>query len=79
MSTIFRQIHIILGWRRILVAFLIIWLVILLSTAFPMLGTHMNSVDTKLYERLNRALKDLEALRQQNVELQEIFKDINIE
>lgn len=78
MSTILRQINAV-GWRRILSVFLLIWLVILLFTAFPMLGTHMNSADTKLSERLNRALKDLEALRQQNVELQEIFKDIIFE
>lgn len=78
MSIVLRQINAV-GWRRILLVFLLIWLAILLFTAFPMLGTHLNSADSKLYERLNRALKDLEALRQQNVELQDIFKDINLE
>jgi uncharacterized membrane protein len=78
MSAIIRQINAV-GWHRILAAFLIIWLVILLFTAFPMLGTHMTSSDSKTSERLTRALADLEALRKQNTELQEIFRDINLE
>jgi glycoprotein 6-alpha-L-fucosyltransferase len=78
MSAIIRQINAV-GWHRILAAFLIIWLVILLFTAFPMLGTHMTSSDSKTSERLTRALADLEALRKQNTELQEIFRDINLD
>ncbi|KAJ3646334.1 hypothetical protein Zmor_023926 [Zophobas morio] len=78
MSAILRQINAV-GWHRLLGAFLFIWLVILVFTAFPMLGTHMSSSDTKTSERLTRALADLEALRRQNTELQEIFRDINLE
>lgn len=78
MNAILRQINAV-GWHRILVGFLFIWLVILVFTALPMLGTHMPSSDTKTSERLNRALADLEALRKQNLELQEIFRDINLE
>lgn len=67
------------GWHRILVAFLAIWLIIFVMTAFPMLGTHMQSSETKTSERLSRALDDLEALRKQNKELEEIFRDIKLE
>lgn len=78
MGAILRQISAV-GWPRILVVFLSLWLIILFFTAFPLLGTHINGIDSNTAERLNRALADLEALRQQNLELQEIFKDINIE
>lgn len=67
-----------LGWNRILVFFLILWLVILFF-AFPMLTTqHIVQSDSKTAERLTRALSELEALRKQNVELQELFKDITL-
>lgn len=39
----------------------------------------MQSSDTKTSERLARALGDLEALRKQNKELEEIFRDIRLE
>lgn len=68
-----------LGWNRILIFFLIVWLVILLFTALPMFTTqHVVQSDTKTAERLSRALSELEALRKQNVELQELFKDITL-
>lgn len=43
-----------------------------------MMNTHVNSSDQKTSERLSRALQDLEALRKQNTELQELFKDISL-
>ncbi|KAL3267484.1 hypothetical protein HHI36_011607 [Cryptolaemus montrouzieri] len=67
------------GWHRILAAFLAVWLLILVLTAFPMLGTHIQSSDIKTSERLARALEDLEALRKQNKELEEIFRDIKVD
>lgn len=76
MSAILRHLTAV-GLNRILVFILLLWLVILLFAALPMLNTHLpaNS-DTKTMERLNRALADLELLRKQNTELQEIFRDI---
>lgn len=76
MSVILRHLNTV-GLNRILVFILVIWLVILLFAALPMLNTHLpaNS-DTKISDRLNRALADLELLRKQNTELQEIFRDM---
>lgn len=76
MSAIVRHLNAV-GLNRILLFILVLWLMILLFTAFPMLNTHLpaNS-DTKTAERLNRALADLELLRKQNNELQEIFRDM---
>lgn len=68
-----------LGWNRILIFFLILWLIILLFTALPIFTTqHIVQGDTKTAERLSRALSELEALRKQNAELQELFKDITL-
>lgn len=76
MSAILRHINAV-GLNRILVFILLVWLVILLFAALPMLNTHLpTNYDTRTAERLNRALADLELLRKQNVELQEIFRDM---
>lgn len=76
MSALLRQLNT-LGLNRILVCILVLWLVILLFAALPMLNTRLPAIsDTKLTERLNRALADLELLRKQNAELQEIFRDM---
>lgn len=78
MSMILRQIGA-LGWNRILIFFLILWLLILLFTALPMFTTqHVIQSDIKTGERLSRALNELDALRKQNTELQELFKDITL-
>lgn len=78
MSFILRQISA-LGWNRLSLFLLAIWLTILLFTAFPMFTTqHVVQSDTKIAERLTRALSDLEALKRQNSELQELFKDISL-
>lgn len=78
MGILLRQLNLV-GWHRLLAAFLAIWLIILVITAFPMLGTHMPSLDSRTSERLTRALEDLETLRKQNKELEQIFKDINLD
>ncbi|KAJ8909854.1 hypothetical protein NQ315_013340 [Exocentrus adspersus] len=65
------------GCYRILIVFLVIWLIILVISALPMLNTSISSTDTKTTERLTRALADLDVLRKQNEELQEIFRDIS--
>lgn len=76
MSAILRHLNTV-GLNRILVFILVLWLVILLFAALPMLNTHIPAAsDTKMAERLNRALADLEVLRKQNNELQEIFRDM---
>ncbi|XP_030760021.1 alpha-(1,6)-fucosyltransferase [Sitophilus oryzae] len=76
MSAFIRQIASI-GWHRILVVFLVLWLLVLVLSAFPGLNTTA-SFDAKSSERLVRALSDLETLRKQNEELQEIFKEISV-
>ncbi|KAI4462501.1 alpha- 16 -fucosyltransferase [Holotrichia oblita] len=77
MSPILRQVNAV-GCNRILIFFLAIWLVILLFTGLPLITTHVNNLDNKNSERLTRALLDLEALRKQNNELQELFRDIKL-
>lgn len=77
MSAILKYLNYI-GCYRILVAFLALWLIIVVMSALPMLGTNVTNSDTKVAERLTRALSDLEALRKQNEELREIFKDISV-
>lgn len=47
-------------------------------SALPMLSTSVTNSDIKVTDRLTRALNDLEALRKQNEELREIFKDISV-
>lgn len=76
MTAILRQLNTV-GLNRILVCILVLWLVVVLFAALPMLNTHLpaNS-DAKIAERLNRALADLDLLRKQNAELQEIFRDM---
>lgn len=76
MSAILRHINTI-GPRRILIFILAVWFILLLLTALPVFNAHLStSTDTRTAERLTRALAELEALRKQNVELQEIFRDI---
>lgn len=75
MSVLLRQVASI-GWHRILVIFLVLWLLVLLLSAFPGLNS-TNTFDSRSSERLARALSDLEALRKQNEELQIIFKEIS--
>lgn len=77
MSALLRQVNAI-GCNRILIFFLAIWLVILLFTGIPLISTHVNNLDSKTAERLTRALADLEALKKQNTELQELFRDIKL-
>ncbi|KAJ8938216.1 hypothetical protein NQ314_011575 [Rhamnusium bicolor] len=77
MSAILKHVNYI-GCYRILIVFLAVWLIVLVISAFPMLSTSIATSDIKTTERLTRALADLEALRKQNEELQEIFKDISI-
>lgn len=77
MSPILRQVNAV-GCNRILMFFLAIWLVILLFTSLPLISTHVGNLDSKTSERLSRALSDLEALRKQNNELQELFRDIKV-
>ncbi|KAK9875849.1 hypothetical protein WA026_009636 [Henosepilachna vigintioctopunctata] len=67
------------GRHRIIAAFLAVWLIIFVMAAFPMLGTHIQSSDVKTSERLARALEDLEVLKKQNRELENIFRDISLE
>lgn len=56
-----------------------LWLIVLVLSAFPMLNLSANSdSESKLSERLSRALIDLEALRKQNDELQDIFRDLSV-
>ncbi|KAL1506287.1 hypothetical protein ABEB36_005679 [Hypothenemus hampei] len=67
-----------MGWHRIIVIFLTVWLlVVLLLAAYPGINSN-NILEIKTTERLDRALSDLEALRKQNDELREIFKDITV-
>ncbi|XP_060530769.1 alpha-(1,6)-fucosyltransferase isoform X2 [Cylas formicarius] len=66
------------GWHRMLIAFLAIWLLILVLTAFPMLNTNVTNYEVRTAQRLSRALLDLEVLRKQNEELQDLFRDIRI-
>ncbi|KAJ8933188.1 hypothetical protein NQ318_022682 [Aromia moschata] len=77
MSAILKHVNYI-GCYRILIVFLAVWLIVLVISAFPIISTNISSTDTKTTERLSRALADLEALRRQNEELQEIFKDISV-
>lgn len=77
MSPILRQVNA-FGCNRILFFFLAIWLVILLFTGLPLITTHVSNLDSKTSERLARALSDLEVLRKQNLELQELFRDIKM-
>ncbi|CAH0560168.1 unnamed protein product [Brassicogethes aeneus] len=77
MSALLRYISSV-GWHRILLVFLALWLIILVITGFPMLNSGASSLQTKTEERLARALADLDALQRQNIELQEIFKDITV-
>lgn len=67
-----------IGWHRIIVVFLALWLVVvLLLAAYPGINS-TNTLDSRSSERLYRALTDLEGLRKQNQELREIFKEISI-
>ncbi|XP_076274211.1 alpha-(1,6)-fucosyltransferase 8 [Rhynchophorus ferrugineus] len=75
MSVLLRQVSSI-GWHRILVIFLVLWLLVLVLSAFPGLNS-TNTFDSRSSERLAKALSDLEALRKQNEELQVIFKEIS--
>lgn len=77
MSAILRQVGS-LGWYRVLVVFFVIWLVLLFFTALPLINVHSGSNDPKLADRLSKALSDLESLRKQNNELQELFKEISL-
>lgn len=68
-----------LGWNRVLVILVFMWLAILLFTILPMLTTHVAPpTDTRTMEKLARAVSDLEALRKQNLELQQILQGINL-
>lgn len=78
MSAILRQVNAI-GWNRILMFFLAIWLVILILTALPMISSHVATVpDFKQADRLTRALSDLEDLKKQNSELQDLLREISV-
>lgn len=78
MSAILKHFNYI-GCYRILIIFLALWLIVLVLSAFPMLNLSANSdSESKLSERLSRALIDLEALRKQNDELQDIFRDLSV-
>lgn len=77
MNVILRQINS-LGWNRMLALLLLFWIIVLIFTIIPMLTTHVSiSTDIKTTERLNRALEDLDTLRKQNLELQEILRGIS--
>lgn len=77
MNVILRQINS-LGWNRLLALLLLLWIIILLFTIIPMLSTHVSTTtDSKTSERLTRALADLEILKKQNIELQEILKGVS--
>lgn len=78
MNFILRQINVI-GWNRMLALLLLVWIIILLFTIIPMLTNHLStSIDTLTSDRLNRALADLEVLRKQNLELQDVLKGISV-
>ncbi|ERL96089.1 alpha-(1,6)-fucosyltransferase [Dendroctonus ponderosae] len=66
-----------IGWHRMLVLFLAIWLLVVLLLAYPGINS-ANTLDPKSTEKLVRALTDLEALRKQNQELRDIFNDISL-
>nr|XP_022901745.1 alpha-(1,6)-fucosyltransferase [Onthophagus taurus] len=72
MSAIFRHVN------AIVLIFFGIWIVILLFIAFPMISTHVSPANTETVDRLAKALADLEILRKQNNELQELFRDIKL-
>ncbi|CAG9765491.1 unnamed protein product [Ceutorhynchus assimilis] len=75
--SVLRQVSTI-GWHRIIVAFLALWLVVvLLLAAYPGLNS-ASSLDQRSSERLLRAVTDLEILRKQNEELRDIFKEISL-
>nr|XP_023022722.1 alpha-(1,6)-fucosyltransferase [Leptinotarsa decemlineata] len=67
-----------IGCYRILIVFLALWLIVLVMSALPMLSSNITTSDSKVAERLTRALVDLQALQRQNEELREIFKDISV-
>ncbi|KAK4886499.1 hypothetical protein RN001_002770 [Aquatica leii] len=78
MNVILRQINLI-GWNRMLALLLLVWIIILLFTVIPMLTNHLSSTtDVGTADRLNRAVADLEVLKKQNLELQEILKGISV-
>lgn len=77
MSVILRHINS-AGPKNILVSILVVWFIFLIFMAFPMLNTHTQPTDSKTSERLSRALAELEALRKQNQELQDIFRDMTV-
>lgn len=76
MNALLRQINS-MGWGRIFAIFLSLWAVILFVTVFQSFNTNSVPIsDSKTEERLNAALGDLEALKKQNLELQEILKGV---
>lgn len=60
----------ILAWWRILLVFLIIWLVVLLLSGVRSPNT---TPSPQLVDRMQKAFKDLQALKQQNAKLRSLF------
>lgn len=75
MSLFLRQITL-WGWGRTLGVLLSIWLLVLVFTALPIFNTHVNNNDRQ-NERLAKAFLDLEILKKQNLELRNLFNDLN--
>lgn len=64
----------------IMAIFFAVWVVILLFVALPslLLTPRVATSTSETADRLAKALTDLEALRKQNNELQELFRDIKL-
>lgn len=77
MNLFLRQISV-WGWGRTLIVLLGVWLLVLVFTALPIFTTHVNNTDTRQSERLAKAFIDLEILKKQNLELRNLFNDLNI-
>lgn len=58
-----------LAWWRILLVFLIVWLVVLLLSGVRSPST---SPSPELIDRMHKAFKDLQALKQQNAKLRSL-------
>ncbi|CAH1104583.1 unnamed protein product [Psylliodes chrysocephalus] len=78
MLTCVKQLNYVGRYRILYRLLLTLWLVVLMISAFSVLTSNITYSDTKVAERLARALNDLEALRKQNEEIHEIFRDISI-
>lgn len=68
------------GWGRVLLVLLAIWLLVLvLFAASPVFRVPSSpEPDSQTNQRLARAFHDLEVLKRQNAELRSLFSDISV-